>query len=54
MNQATGGSVVHADIRLLRLALRSSKHPAFLVFAQTESLFWVVTAPLHRFRCAQR
>jgi hypothetical protein len=54
MNQATGGSVVHADIRLLRLALRSSKHPAFLVFAPTESLFWVVTLPLHRFRCAQR
>jgi hypothetical protein len=24
--------------------LRSSRHPAFLVFAPTESLFWVVTA----------
>lgn len=35
--------------------LRSSKHPAFLVFAPTKSLFWAVTsAPawdkVHRFR----
>ena len=26
------------------VVLRSSKHPAFLVFAPTKSLFWVVTA----------
>lgn len=37
------------------VVLRSSKHPAFLAFAPTESLFWAVTAApawdkVHRFR----
>jgi hypothetical protein len=37
------------------VVLRSSKHPAFLAFAPTDSLFWAVTASpawdkVHRFR----
>jgi hypothetical protein len=36
------------------VVLQSSKQPAFLVFAPTESLFWVTAAPawdkVHRFR----